>query len=494
VRAAQTLRKLLLAGGAALLFAPAALAGPGLHIGVVDDAPIWNDPGTQVELARNAGFDSIRMTAQWTPGQTSMATAPFARLQHAAAAAAQRGVTPVVAIYNAGGAGTPNTPELRAQFVTFAQNVSRNLPWVTMFIVGNEPNTAFYWQPQFDPSGTDAAATAYEQLLAAAYDGIKALRPSATIIGGALDPRGNDDPAGARQSHSPTTFIRDLGAAYRASGRTAPLMDVWDQHIYADTSALPPSMPHSSTTVAEGDYQKLVGLLGRAFDGTAQKGSTLPIWYGEYGVESAIPASKAGAYTGNEVTQTVDEATQGAYYAEAFRLALCQPNVIGIMIFHTVDERGLNAWQSGPYYADGTPKSSFQAIRDAANAARTGTAATCPDRTAPSVSISTQGGQVTATATDAIGVGKVSLYVNGTLVDTKFAAPYTFSWQPAKAGRYNLDVRAYDASGNVGRLRTAIEANPANRSDSSTTARWAFIAAPPQFAIVRPGSKPRPRG
>ena len=72
------------------------------------------------------------------------------------------------------------------------------------------------------------------------------MRPTATVIGGALDSRGTDDPAGARQAHSPTTFIRDLGAAYRASGRTTPIMDVFDQHVYADNSSLPPSMPHTA--------------------------------------------------------------------------------------------------------------------------------------------------------------------------------------------------------------------------------------------------------
>ena len=153
-----------------------------------------------------------------------------------------------------------------------------------------------YWQPQFDAAGGDAAAKSYEQLLAATYDGIKAARPTATVIGGALDSHGNDVDA----SHSPTTFIRDLGLAYRASGRTAPIMDVFDEHVYADTSALPPSMPHTGTTIAEGDYTKLVALLGKAFDGTAQRGSKLPIFYGEYGVETTIPADKAHLYTGSE--------------------------------------------------------------------------------------------------------------------------------------------------------------------------------------------------
>ena len=64
------------------------------------------------------------------------------------------------------------------------------------------------------------------------------------------------------------------------------------------------------------------------------------------------------------------------------------------MVFHVIDESALGAWQSGPYYADRTPKSSLPAIRDAALAAHAGTAAPCPDRAAPTVALSTAGGAV----------------------------------------------------------------------------------------------------
>jgi hypothetical protein len=493
VPAARPLLKVLVGAAAALLLAPAALAGPGLRVGVVDDAPVWNDPGAQIALVQNAGFDSVRMTAQWSNGQTALSPGQLGHLQRAAMLASMGGLNPIVSIYNASGASTPATPDARAQFVEFAKTVVRDLPWVTTFIVGNEPNSALYWLPQFDANG-DPAATAYLQLLADSYDAIKAMRPNVTVIAGALDPHGNDDPAGARQSHSPTAFIRDLGLAYRLSGRTKPIMDVWDEHVYADTSALPPSMPHTGSTVAEGDYAKLVALLGKAFDGTAQRGSTLPIFYGEYGVETAIPAEKAGAYTGGEVAKTVDEATQAAYYAEAFRLALCQPNVIGIMLFHTVDERALGAWQSGTYYADGTPKSSLPAIRDAANAARAGTAATCPDRIAPTVAVTTPNGAVSAAAADGVGVGKVTLRVNGVLVETRYAAPYVFSWQPSRIGRYTVEVRAYDAAGNVGRTALTIAARRAARGDAATPGRWVLTAVRARPARAHRHSRPRPRG
>jgi Bacterial Ig domain len=461
------------AGVLALASVPAALAGRAIGVGAVEDAAIWQSPEVQMNLAKLAGFNTIRMTAQWSNGMTILPPGQVSRLQRAAMLASMRGITPVVSIYNVNGATAPNDPSSRAQFVEFAKSTVRELPWVSTFIVGNEPNSPVYWQPQFDAAGKDVAAGSYEQLLAATYDGIKQTRPSATVVGGALDSHGNDNPQAHPATHSPATFIRDLGAAYRASGRTAPIMDVFDEHIYGDTSAMPPSMPHTSSTLTEGDYTRLVAQLGKAFDGTAQKGSTLPIVYGEYGVESAIPAAKAGAYSGTEDAPTVDEATQGGYYAQAFRLAQCEPNVIGIMIFHVVDESALGAWQSGPFYADGTPKSSLQAVHDAAVAAESGAGA-CPDRTPPSVSLSTVNGTLAAVASDNIGVGKVTLYVNGRQAGVRFAAPYAFTWLPSRPGRYTLSVRAADAAGNVGRTVVKIAASHARRGGAAHPAGWQF--------------------
>jgi Big-like domain-containing protein len=446
-------------------------------VGAVEDAAIWQSPEVQMDLAKLAGFNTVRMTAQWSNGMTILPAGQVSRLQRAALLASMRGITPIVSIYNVNGATAPNDPSSRAQFVEFAKSTVRALPWVSTFIVGNEPNSPVYWQPQFDASGKDVAAVSYEQLLAATYDAIKQTRPSATVVGGALDSHGNDNPQARPASHSPTAFIRDLGAAYRAGGRTAPIMDVFDEHIYGDTSAMPPSMPHVGSTLTEGDYTRLVAQLGKAFDGTAQKGSTLPILYGEYGVESAIPSAKASAYTGTEDAPTVDEATQGSYYAQAFRLAECQPNVIGIMIFHVVDESALGAWQSGPFYADGTPKPSLQAVHDAAVAAESGAGATCPDRTPPSVSLSTANGTLAAAASDNIGVGKVTLYVNGRQAGVRFAAPYTFAWLPSRPGRYTLSVQAVDASGNVGRTVAKIAASHARRGDAAHPTAWQFTRA-----------------
>ena len=216
------------------------------------------------------------------------------------------------------------------------------------------------------------------------------------MIGGAVSPRGSDNPLLTRQTHSPTGFIQDLGTAYRASGRTTPIMDAFAFHPYEDDSSVAPAtgVHPNSTTIALADYGKLVSLLGTAFDGTAQAGSTLPIYYDEFGVESLIPAAKQGLYTGTEpaTTKPVDEATQATYYRQAIQLAFCQPNVRGIFLFHAFDETSLPGWQSGLYYADGTPKTSLAPVRTAMQESHRGVVAACPGmRLTPKATVTQHG-------------------------------------------------------------------------------------------------------
>jgi hypothetical protein len=378
-------RLLLIAAGAcALALAPAASAGgPHMFVGAADDIVLQNDPAaakSEVDLAKLAGLDTIRVTAQWARADRTLSPGSGVALENAVAAANLAGVRVILSLYPFGSSVTPLTDADRADFVAWTTSIAEKFPTVRDFIVGNEPNLNRFWLPQYDDSGADAAAPAYLQLLAQTYDAIKVVRPHSTVYGGALAPRGSDRPEGIRPTHSPTAFIQDLGAAYRASGRAVPVMDAFAFHPYADNSSIPPSFEHpKSTSIGIADYDKLVGLLGTAFDGTAQRGSTLPILYDEFGVEAQIPDAKASLYDGDEpaTIHPVDEATQAEFYRQALELTFCQPNVIGLLLFHFADEKQRAAWQSGLYYVDGTPKSSLPAVRDAADETRRGVVAEC---------------------------------------------------------------------------------------------------------------------
>jgi hypothetical protein len=361
-----------------------ALAGCGggddereFNVGVVEDSTRQPDSAaarSRVQAVRDAGFDAIRITSIWAPGQTEPEPAELDVLRNVATASDELGVRLFIAVYQAGSATTPRTDEARGQFASYAASLARQLP-VRDFIIGNEPNLNRFWMPQFGPGGEDVAAQDYMLLLAESYDALKAESEDVNVLGGALAPRGSDRPELERDTHSPTAFLRDLGAAYRQSGRDEPLMDMLAYHPYETNSSVPPGNPHpNSTTMTLGDYDRLRTLLGEAFEGTPQEGQDLPILYTEFGIESRIPLDKQDLYEGEEFASVkpVDEQTQAMHYDTAIRLAYCQETVVGILLFHLFDEIDLGGWQSGTRYVDDTPKASYESVKRTAEAARRG--------------------------------------------------------------------------------------------------------------------------
>ena len=342
----------------------------------------------------------MRITQTWKPGETPCPKSDAAILRNVTTAARLSGVQVLASVMNAGSATTPLTDKDQADFAPYAASVVVADPDLTRVIVGNEPNLNRYWLPQFNADGSDAAAPAYESLLAKTYDAIKAAAPGVTVIGGAVSPRGSDHPGTIRDTHSPTVFIADIGTAYRASGRATPIMDAFAFHPYEDNSSVPPATGVASEL--DDDRARRLRQARRAAGNGVRRhrpaGSTLPIYYDEFGVESQIPAAKQSLYTGTEpaTTKPVDEATQAAYYRQAIQLAFCQPTVRGIFLFHAFDETSLPAWQSGLYYADGTPKSSLAPVRAAIAESRRGIVAACPGmRLTPKATVTQQGAVLT---------------------------------------------------------------------------------------------------
>jgi Cellulase (glycosyl hydrolase family 5) len=371
-------RFLVLVAVLACVLPATASASMKMLIGAAEDEGRNADPAVaraKMELAKAAGFNAIRITAIWAPGESKVDATQLAELQAAASAAVFDGIQVTVTVMPFGSKTTPLTTTARKQFASFAADLVKQVPLIHSLIVGNEPNINRYWLPQFGPNGEDVAATSYEQLLAQTYDAIKAVDKKAFVIGGSVSPHGSDDPTATRKTHSPTAFITDMGAAYRASGRTKAIMDAFAFHPYGDNSSQAPTVAHpNSTSIGIADYDKLVALLGKAFDGTAQLGSKLPIVYDEYGVESQIPTRKRRFYHGVEplTTRPVPPSTQADYYDQALTMAACQPNVQAMFLFHVTDETDLNRWQSGVYYADDTPKPSRAVVKQTIAQIRSG--------------------------------------------------------------------------------------------------------------------------
>ncbi len=348
-------------------------------VGTVDDSLAQVDPHfaqAQADVSRDAGFDAAAVSATWHRGERRPPAALLHVLRNVAASTGRAQMQLVIVLWNGPGRDTPQTPAERAEFAAYAGALVKALPQVRDVIVGNEPNLSTFWKPQFGGGGRDLAARAYTDLLARSYDAIKAATPGVRVLGGALSPRGADRPGGSRPTHSPTAFIRDLGAAYRASHRSRPLMDAFAFHPYMQASSVPPTAAHpKNTSITLADYPKLVALLTEAFQGTAQAGARLPIYYTEFGVQTAVPAPKRRFYldlSSPARTDSVSFAVQSAYYRRALELAYCQPTVRGLFVFHTFDEPSLSGWQSGLYFADRTPKPSLPAFKRAVADLRNG--------------------------------------------------------------------------------------------------------------------------
>jgi len=189
-------------------------------IGVAEDSvrqPTLAEAKLEMDLLVQAGFNAVRVTQTWAPGETTPSVADQRILRNVVQAARLDRVQVLLTVMNFGNRTTPLTEQTRGEFAAYAAALASVLPQVRYFVIGNEPNINRYWLPQFSPDGTDAAAPAYEALLALTYDALKAVSPKIVVLGGALSPRGGDDPGSIRPTHSPTAFLTDLGAAYRAS-------------------------------------------------------------------------------------------------------------------------------------------------------------------------------------------------------------------------------------------------------------------------------------
>jgi hypothetical protein len=369
-------RRLLLGLGVCVLavfpFAASADPGPGstapstpFVIGVDDDHSKWlARPDGLVAKYRDLGLEAVRLTIPWRRGQ-SRPTHVRVYL-HRAAALMQRGQRVVISVF-----GRPSEAPLdassRTQYCNFLHYVLVRIPFRDVAI-WNEVNS-----PQFWPRS--GGAPAYEELLAACWRRLHGLRRDVNLISTTA---AHYDPAG---------FVRALGEAYRARGRTQPILDTFGHNPYPDNAAEPPWVQHDDPrTVGQGDLGRLLDAIEAAFSGTAQplpgEGRTT-VWYLETGFQTSIPKSKRRFYRGEETDPYVlppvaPEGSepwvrdQAAQLRDALLFARCQPEVGAFFNFELLDEDRLAGWQSGVLWRDGTEKASYAAFKAAVQLVRSG--------------------------------------------------------------------------------------------------------------------------
>jgi hypothetical protein len=347
--------------GAATGGAGTAAVVPPISWGVADDASKYADDGGSWfygELA-GANLTQNRWTLAFDPANpTAIDELPF--IERAAPKAQAAGVRILLSLYSLkGSVHDPNA------FCTWVQLVAQTVSqWgIHDYIVWNEPNTRLYWSPQKDASGRDVAAPQYEALLAKCYDVLHATDPAANVIAMGLSPR-----ASTNTSNEPLVFLRDVGKAYRASGRTTPIMDELSVHPYPN-----PSRPIDGPEVGYPNPDRFgVPNLSRvkqavydAFNGTGQpttlNGLTFVI--DEIGWQTSTIGKPQ--YVNAENVRVLSEQQQAAdVQALATNYFACDPTVVGVQLFLLIDEKYRNGrdetgkymgggWQSGLLTAGG---------------------------------------------------------------------------------------------------------------------------------------------
>jgi hypothetical protein len=371
-----------------LVVAGSAQAKPGLLVGVTEDG-LKFEPEAVLEDARELGIGAIRITLRWRPGLTEPTPAQRAELSRATRDAGRIAI--VLSVFGERAVHAPTTEALREEYCGFVEDVVRRFDRIRHVTIWNEPNKTFFWSPQFNPDGSSAAPSAYQALLGRCWDVLHEARSDIKVIAPSTAPRGNDNPqAVSNVSHSPLAFVRELGRAYRESGRDAPIFDVVGHHVHGVHSAERPWRPHPGSGVTQGDLDKLEQAFSEAFAGTAQPvpgrcvdGRCVPVWWLEVGFQTKPDQNKASLYEGFEISPrplpdsigevvleplpdstslAPDQATQ---IVSALRLAYCQPHVEAFFNFLLWDESRLEGWQSAPFWPDRTPKGSYAAFRRA---------------------------------------------------------------------------------------------------------------------------------
>lgn len=332
--------RLIAAALAALAFASPASSAPGLLLGVDDDSLKWyGHTGSLVSIYRTLGLAAVRVTLSYPPDRTE-------RTELQRIAQAGRSVRVVLAV-----TGSPTAPPLdqpaRDAYCGYVASVLRRYPWVHDVAIWTEPNSSTFWQPQH------GAAAGYEALLATCWDAIHAVQPAANVI------------ATSAPHARPGDWYAAIGKAYRASGRTQPILDTIGHNAYPDTSAELPSARHKHRSIDEGDLDRLTTVLTKAF------GHVPPIWYLEDGFQTD---SSSALYTGAETERRpVSEPEQAVQLTRAVELAYCQPGVTAFFNFELRDDADRGGWQSGLLRPDWTAKPAFAAYVAAIAAVRGGT-------------------------------------------------------------------------------------------------------------------------
>ena len=254
-----------------------------------------------------------------------------------------------------------------AAFAAWLKLVAQRYPSVHQYVLMNEPNQPAFVRPQFGPTGKNVSAARAGAFLAAGYDALKAVDPTIKVIGLGLSPRGNDQPtATSNVSTSPVRFLAALGAWYRATGRTRPLMDGLSFHPYPDQATDPLDRGYRWPKAGFANLDRIKQAMWDAFRQTAQPTTVngLELYLDEVGWQ--VDTSTLTGYTGTESVRVTSDATQAKVYSKLVHEAACDPQIAEVNIFGFYDDSPRDSgFQAALNHVDGTPRASAAAVQAA---------------------------------------------------------------------------------------------------------------------------------
>ncbi|MEA2277504.1 MAG: hypothetical protein QOC78_2464 [Solirubrobacteraceae bacterium] len=387
----------------AALLPAAAHASTSMETGIGDDGVLLNGPPDAAATAVSAwaalGIDDVRIFAQWQAvvpanGEVrppdgfdgSNPDSPgydWSKIDRAVSLVSAAGMRPMLVITGPGplwGSQVPARGNIRYKprpdlFGQFARAVAlRYAGAVDRYIIWNEPNLPLWLQPQNTCKRrgcTPYAPHLYRRLVRAAYPAVKLVDPSATVLFGALAPRGESQTK-ANARTRPLAFIREMGCVdsrLRRDRRGScsafkPLAaDGFAYHPHSIFRA--PDDPQPQPDEASmGDLRRLERTLDRtqrAGGFVHAAGGRFELYFTEWGYQTRPPDPIQGV----TLTQQSRWLQQGTY------VAYKDPRVRLLTQYEWRDEalgKGSNplskysGWQSGLNFADGRPKPSLRSF------------------------------------------------------------------------------------------------------------------------------------
>ncbi|MBA2424076.1 MAG: hypothetical protein H0W31_00655 [Actinobacteria bacterium] len=314
------------------VYAGSAQGASGVQYGIQDDAWLEFGPGKlsdRVAKLDRLGIDVVRVTLNWHRAEPSEGGYSWARADRLLSALRARGLEPVVTLWGtpgwANGGASPNVAPLRGEdFQRFAQAAAQRYPFVSKWIMWNEPNKPIWLKPA-------SAKTYVSQILNPGYLAIKAVNPRARVAGGVTGPRAG------KGGVSPVDFIRAMdGAGAR--------LDVYAHHPYP---VFPGDTPFEGGCVCEtltmASLERLLLFVGRAFPSAR-------IWLTEYAYQTNPP--DVFGVSPNDQARFVGEAARRVYLA---------PKVDMLIHYLYRDEPEISRFQSGLETVQGVAKPALAA-------------------------------------------------------------------------------------------------------------------------------------